>query len=331
MTFDLEPEGITIGAIQVRFYSLMILSGAVAGILLARAEARRLGESMEHVVNIAAIGAVLGLVGARLYHVLDQQNWPFYQANPEKIIAVWNGGIGIFGAVAGALVGLLLYAYWKRLPVARWLDIGAPAFLLGQAIGRWGNFFNQELFGPPTNLPWGIPIDVLNRPFQYQDASRFHPLFLYESLLSLIGVAVLVYIARRFGPHMEEVVDAQGRPVLKDGVPVRRLVWRGGWRLLPGDVILLYFVWYPAERFGLEFLRITPWTTGGVPMAQWISGGLIFLAIGLLVWRHVRTPSDEDADQASQRSRAALRRQRRRMGEDVSGPDASQSQGPSTG
>ena len=235
MTLDIELSGATIGFVQVRFYSLMILLGLAAGILLARAEARRLGESMDHVVNIAAIGAVLGLVGARLYHVFDQQQWPYYQANPEQIIAIWNGGIGIFGAVAGGLAGLLLYVYWKRLPMLRWLDIGAPAFLLGQAIGRWGNFFNQELFGPPTNLPWGFPIDMSNRPILYLDAERFHPLFLYESLLSLIGVVVLLYAARRFGPTREDVLDAQGNPVLNsDGTTVKTRHLEGRATVAPG-------------------------------------------------------------------------------------------------
>ena len=300
MTFDIEMQGIIIGAIQIRFYSLMILSGMLAGIVLARNEAQRLGEPPSHVVNIAALGATLGLVGARLYHVFDQQNWAYYQANPEQILAVWNGGIGIFGAVVGAIAALWIYARWNRLSALRWLDIGAPAFLLGQAIGRWGNFFNQELFGGPSNLPWAIPIGPANRPAPYQEVELFHPLFLYESLLSLLGVAVLLYLARRFGARTG---DAQA-----GGASI--------WRLLPGDVTLLYFIWYPAERFALEFLRITPWTAGGIPMAQWISGALVLGAAGLLAWRHLRLRPGRngDADLASRRSRAAVRRQRRRLG-----------------
>ena len=301
MTFSIEMQGITIGALQLRFYSLMILLGMLAGIYLARRLVRRIGENPEHVVNIAVFGAVLGLVGARLYHVLDQRNWDYYQANPGQILAIWNGGIGIFGATAGALLALGLYAYWKRLDPLRWLDIGAPGFLLGQAIGRWGNFFNQELFGGPSDLPWAIPIRPENRPSDYLDVERFHPLFLYESLLSFFGVLMLVWLLWRYGPRL---VEASG---------VRRLAWPSPRRLRPGDVLLLYFLWYPAERFALEFLRISPWQQGGVPMAQWVSGALFLTALGLLVWRH-RRPWEVEAVPGGEsgRSRAAMRRQQRR-------------------
>ena len=311
---EITLQGIQLGGLEVRFYSLAILAGLFAGIALAHREARRLGENPDHVLNIAALGALLGIVGARLYHVFDQQEWPRYRDDPAAIFAVWNGGIGIFGAVAGAVAALLLYMYFTArvrpvgsagltLPVIerrrpplralRWLDIGAPAFLLGQAIGRWGNFFNQELFGKPTDLPWGISI-----PFEqvaaeapayaaaYLDgATRFHPLFLYESLLNLLGVAVLLFVARRFA-H----------------------------RLRPGDVLLLYLMWYPAVRFSLEFLRTNPWEQGGVPMAQIISVALFLGALATLIWRHRRPAPPEDALDAptEPRSRAAQRRQRRR-------------------
>jgi phosphatidylglycerol:prolipoprotein diacylglycerol transferase len=288
---DLDMQGITMGPLEIRFYSVMILSGMVAGIILASKEARRLLDDPDHVVNIAVLGAILGLIGARLYHVFDQNEWPRYQANPELIIRIWDGGIGIYGAIAGALLALVLYVRWKRLNLLRWLDLGAPAFLLGQAIGRWGNFFNEELFGPPSTLPWAIPISFGNRPVEHADAERFHPLFLYESLLSLMGVVALVFIWRRFGG-----------------------------RLRQGDILLLYMVWYPSVRFGLEFLRSGNWVQGGVPMAQWLSGALILAAIATLVWRHRRLVLPEQAANAptapvhDRRSRAVLRRQRRRAG-----------------
>ena len=131
--------------------------------------------------------------------------------------------------------------------------------LLGQAIGRWGNFFNQELYGPPTDLPWGIPIAPEHRLPGYEFYTHFHPLFLYESLLSFIGVAVLLWISRRFS-H----------------------------RLRAGDIILGYAIWYPSVRFLLEFLRIEPWAVAGVPTAQWISGACILGAAIALIWRHRR-------------------------------------------
>ncbi len=302
MTFDISFQQITVGPLEIRFYSLLILSGLLAGVVLAQREAKRLQEDPTHVVNIAVVGSMMALVGARLYHVFDQDQWPYYRQNPGEIIAIWNGGIGIFGAIAGAALGLVLYVWWinsqarnkrrgpKPIGYLRWLDIGAPAFLLGQGIGRWGNLFNQELFGPPTDLPWGIPINVAFRPAEYIDATRFHPLFFYESLLSLAGVAVLLLVARRLA-H----------------------------RLRTGDLLLLYFIWYPAERFVLEFLRIGNWKFGAVPTAQIVGVVLITAAVGLLVLNHRRSREvrQEDETQAAAEnqgtSRGAQRRQRRRI------------------
>lgn len=301
MTFDITQEGITIGSLVVRFYSLMILSGIGVGVFIAQREARRYGDEPDHVVNIAVIGAFCAIIGARIYHVVDSNEWPYYSANPGEIIKVWNGGIGIFGGLAGAIVGLVLYIWWvnrsrtgrrgaPRLRVMRWLDIGAPAFLVGQAVGRWGNFFNQELYGPPTDLPWGIPIDEAHRSAQYALETHFHPLFLYESILSAIGVGVLLYLGRRFAR-----------------------------RMLVGDMLLLYFIWYGAERFALEFLREGNWVVGAIPTAQIV--GIIFVlgSVGLLVWRHKRahlpdspTLGGGDDPEQHQSSRGAERRRRRR-------------------
>ncbi|MBM3939931.1 MAG: prolipoprotein diacylglyceryl transferase [SAR202 cluster bacterium] len=291
MDFELTRRGLEIGALELRFYSLAILLGLLGGIVLAQREAKRRGENPEHVLNIATLGAFAGIVGARLYHVLDAQNIRGYLDNPILIFQVWRGGIGIFGAIAGASLALILYARWKRLNAWRWFDIGAPAFLLGQAIGRWGNFFNEELFGRPTSLPWGIPVSAASRPFDYPASffpdMRFHPLFLYESILSFIGVAVLLYAARRYA-H-----------------------W-----LRPGDLLWLYLIWYSAERFLLEFLRIDPWTVGPIPMAQIVSVLLVAVAGALMYWRH-RQPVPvvaEAEDQEPRRSRASEKRLRRRMG-----------------
>lgn len=285
---DLTLHGLSIGPLELRFYSLSILTGLIMGVVLARIEATRRGEDPDHVLNIAVSGAILGIIGARLYHVFDQDVWPQYRANPETIFYVWRGGIGIFGAFAGAVTALLLYVRLKGLNTLRWMDIGAPAFLLGQAIGRWGNFFNQELFGKPTDLPWGITIPearVLAEAPQYLGFDKFHPLFLYESLLSFLGVAVIIFVARRFG----------------------------SW-LRPGDAFLMYLIWYPTERFALEFLRASKWEQGGIPMAQWIGGTLVLVAIGVMVWNHLRSvpAAPDDQGDPNRRSRAAERRRRQR-------------------
>lgn len=269
MTFELTQGGIQIGVLSIRFYALMLLLGCLGGALLAHWQLKRRGMNPEHAWNILALGVVLGLIGARLYHVIDL--WDHYGQHLTEIPAIWRGGQGIYGALVGAILAVLIYARLRKLPILMLLDIGAPSMLLGQAIGRWGNFFNQELYGPPTDLPWGIPIAPEHRLPGYDLYTHFHPLFLYESLLSFIGVAVLLWISRRFS-H----------------------------RLRPGDIILGYGIWYPLERFFLEFLRIEPWTVAGVATAQWISGAVILVCGILLIWRHrrrakVEQPPDTEA------------------------------------
>ena len=310
---DITLQGIEIGSLQIRFYSIMILLGLFAGILLAQRLAKRYGENPDHAINIAVLGALSGIVGARLYHVFDQQEWPRYRDNPAEIIAVWNGGIGIFGALVGAILGLILYTYFSverrryasvpfdvpmlvrrrpSLSAMRWLDIGAPAFLLGQAIGRWGNYFNQELFGKPTDLPWAvtIPTDQVAREApEFLGFNPFHPLFLYESLLNFLGVAVIVF-----------------------------LIFRLGSRLRVGDSLAMYLMWYPVVRFSLEFLRTDPWEQAGIPMAQIVSVAMFVVGAGWLVYRHTRPAPEPDlAKDHAPRSRSAERRRRRRTQTDT--------------
>ena len=263
MNVELTQGGFQIGVLNIRFYAMMLLLGCLGGALLAHYEVKRRGMDPEHVWNVLALGVVLGLIGARLYHVIDL--WGYYSQNLLEIPAIWHGGQGIYGAIVGAILAALIYARLRKLPGLLLLDIGAPSLLLGQAIGRWGNFFNQELYGPPTDLPWGIPIAPEHRLPGYEMYSHFHPLFLYESLLSFIGVAVLIWIARRFA-H----------------------------RLRPGDVMLGYIIWYPVERFLLEFLRIDPWKIAGIATAQWVSAACVLFAVIVLLWRHrTRKPEEQ--------------------------------------
>src|SRR5512141_565961 len=266
MTCDLGLQaGLCLGPLPIHFYGLIIVLGILAGGMVAAREARRRGENPDRIWDALIWVAIAGIIGARLYHVFSTPagctaavqacGWPWYQNHPLDALLIWNGGLGIFGAIlAGGLV-VLIYARRHQLPLARYLDIAAPALLIGQAIGRWGNFVNQELYGPPTNLPWGIPIDAAHRYGAFTDltqypveTTRFQPDFLYESLLNVIGFSVVMIVARRF----------QSR--LKDG-----------------DVFLLYLLWYPANRILVESLRPDAWTvSGGLATAQLVS--LILIA-----------------------------------------------------
>ncbi|MSQ26379.1 MAG: prolipoprotein diacylglyceryl transferase [Dehalococcoidia bacterium] len=247
------------GGFKLRWYSTMVALGLVAGTLIAAVEARRRKEDDRHVYNAVLLALPLALIGARLYHVVHE--WSFYSANPSEIVRIDKGGIGIYGAIAGSILAIWIYTRVQKLPFSRWLDIGAPGLLLGQAIGRWGNYFNQELYGKPMDLPWAIHIPLDKRETGYEAFSTYHPLFLYESLLNLLGVAVLMLVARRFAGKLKD-----------------------------GDIALMYGVWYGTVRLSLEGLRIGNWHLGDLPTATIISLAAIVGCGGALAYRHLRTP-----------------------------------------
>ena len=256
-----NPIAFQLGPLTIGWYGLAYVSGlAVAYQILVRL-ARRAGEDPEIVGNGMIVVAVAALIGGRLYHVIDQ--WALYQDDLLKIVLPPYSGLGVYGGIATGLVAVVAYARIKRLPFWRWADIIAPALFAMQAVARWGNFFNQELYGPPTTLPWGIPIDCAYRILAYPcetfpvETTRFHPLFLYESVSGLLGAVALIWI----------------------GFRLRR--W-----LRPGDLILLFFAWYGIVRFALENLREDNWLFFGVPTAQLVSLVFIVPSILALAWRH---------------------------------------------
>ena len=277
-----------IGPLSIHFYGIIIVAGALVGGYVATREARRRGEEPEHVWNALTWCLIGGILGARLYHVLsspqgDVVGFQFYfVTNPFETIRVfgasipfptalmiWNGGLGIFGGMAGGVLALAIYSWRNNLSILRWLDIAAPGLILGQAIGRWGNYINQELYGPPTALPWGIRIDAQYRLPQFADLSRypvettrFHPVFLYESLWNLATFIALMVIGRQF----------------KD-------------RLVDGDIVSLYLILYGLGRLFIEALRPDAWLVAGIPTAQIVSAVMIVVGAALMVWRRRQSQS----------------------------------------
>ena len=188
------PIFVQIGPLAIRWYGVLMAGAMAVGLWLAYRDARRRGVDPEELLKTSELALLGGLVGARLYYVAF--NWDYYSRALSKIIAVWEGGLAIHGGLLG---GLLLgggYAWWKRLPLPRYLDIVAPSLVLGQGIGRWGNFFNEEAFGTPTSLPWKLYISPPHRPLVYAQAEFFHPTFLYESLWDFLVFALLVWVFR---------------------------------------------------------------------------------------------------------------------------------------
>ena len=274
----LQP-GFCIGPLPVRFYGIIIVTAAIIGGWVATREAHRLGENTDRIWDALLFVVIAGIVGARLYHVLSTPagcaedvpfcGWPWYRNHPlDAVIGIIHGGLGIFGAIIGGLIVVLLYVRHYKLSLARYLDIAAPALLIAQAIGRWGNFINQELYGPATDLPWGIPIDEAHRYGDFRDftrypldTTRFHPLFLYESIINTLGFIFLVLLARKWQRKRE------------------------------GDLILIYMIWYGVNRILVESLRPDAWTlVNGLPTAQLISIGMVIVGAVLLVARHARKP-----------------------------------------
>jgi len=282
--FDLTPDPIafTFGPITVHWYGVMYAVGlAAVYVLLVRLAARR-GRDPEIVANGMLVVAVAALIGGRLYHVIDQ--WQLYKDNLPAIVLPPYSGLGVYGGIITGTIAAWLYTRRRHEPFLVWADIIAPGLFLMQAIGRWGNFFNQELYGPPTNLPWGIPIECANRISAYrcetfpEATTRFHPLFLYESIAGLLGLLFLLWLGSR-----------------------RRD------RLRPGDLLLVFFIWYGVVRFALEVFRSGNWTFFGIPTAQIVS--LAFIAIGVagLAWRHRpnRAPDDEPTTEPPTRETTA--------------------------
>jgi phosphatidylglycerol:prolipoprotein diacylglycerol transferase len=260
----IDPIALQLGPISIHWYGIIMATAILVAAWLGMAEVRRRGENPEVGWSLLLWAIAGGVIGARLYHVIHQ--WSFYSANPSLIPQVWNGGLGIPGAVAGGAAAIWLATRLRGLPTARWFDIFVMALPLGQAIGRLGNFVNQELYGPPTTLPWGIPISAAHRVPEWANlnlypeaTTRFHPLFAYEAIASLLTLGALIWISRRFAA-----------------------------RLYDGDMLLIYIMFYGVVRSYLETFRVENWVIAGVPTATWLGLSGFVLAGGFLILRHAR-------------------------------------------
>jgi phosphatidylglycerol:prolipoprotein diacylglycerol transferase len=259
----MNPVAIRVGPIAVHWYGILIVAGALVGAYVASREARRRGWDPDHIWNALFLTLVLGIIGARLYHVLTPSpssglTIEYFLRHPEYIIATWQGGLGIYGGIAGGILGFYLYTRGNRLDFLKWADLAMIGLPLGQAIGRWGNFVNQELYGRPTDLPWGIYIDPAHRYPGFETFSYFHPTFLYESIWNLGVCLVLLYMAHRWGE-----------------------------RLLKGEILTVYLILYPMGRIIMEFVRLDSTSVGTIPVAQIVSLGCVVVAGVVMAYRRI--------------------------------------------
>jgi phosphatidylglycerol:prolipoprotein diacylglycerol transferase len=247
------PIALEIGPLSIRWYGLLIASAIIFGTVLAQNLAQKRNVDPELVGDLAIWLVVGAIPCARFYYVLFE--WQRFQMQPwYKVFAIWEGGIAIHGAIIGGAIAATIFC--KRQQISTWLmaDIFMPAVILGQAIGRWGNFFNSEAFGGPTDLPWKLFIPVNRRPPEFVNESYFHPTFLYESLWNIGVFAILIFAFLRFP------------------------------KLRTGTITMIYAIAYSLGRFWIEGLRTDSLMIGQLRTAQMISLGLIATGIFGLIW-----------------------------------------------
>jgi phosphatidylglycerol---prolipoprotein diacylglyceryl transferase len=185
-----DPIAFSIHGFEIRWYGIITSISLVLGFAVAYFLAGYRGEKREEILNFAPFAIIFSILGARLLHVFV--NWSYYAQNPLYILAFRRGGQAIQGAIIGGVLTLIIFCRVRKLDFWLWADIASPGLLLGQAIGRWGNFFNQEAFGKPADLPWAIYIEPANRPDGYSSYEYFHPTFLYESIANFLLFALLI-------------------------------------------------------------------------------------------------------------------------------------------
>lgn len=272
-----NPILVQLGPISIHWYGLTMTAAIFIGTLVASRYVGRKGQDPNSIWEMLLWVLIPALVGARLYFVFIQSprgpnGIGQYLANPIEILQIWRGGIHIYGAIILGGIAALLFIHIRKLPALIYLDGIALGLLIGQAIGRIGNFINQELYGPPTTLPWGLRIDPAHRvpPYDnltaYPESVRFQPLFLYELTWDALGFVVLYFISRRF----------------KD-------------RLRNGDLLLLYLIWFPIGRFFIEFMRSDSWFFPGTPfdLVHLLSAIAIISSATILILRHRHQPAGE--------------------------------------
>ena len=245
LALDINPVAFAIGDFQVYWYGIIIGMGFLLALIFALRNLKYFGIDKNGFIDCVLVGLIAGILGARLYYVFFK--WDYYAQHLDELFAIHNGGLAIYGGVIGGLLGGCIVAKIKKLPIPAILDIAVMGFLIGQGLGRWGNFFNQEAFGTPTDLPWRMVSENT-------EGVGVHPCFLYESLWCLLGFVLLYWFSRK-------------------------------WRQYDGQIFLLYLVWYGMERMIVEGLRTDSLYTPlfGLRVSQILAAVTMLAGIVLLI------------------------------------------------
>ncbi len=240
--------------IDIRFYGVLIATGLLLAVLYAHVQAPKLGIDRDRMFDVVLGAAVVAVLCTRLYYVLFSGNLDYYLQNPHKILAIWDGGLGIYGGIIGAFVSGFLLCKWRKVETLALFDLAGIGFLMGQGLGRGGNFFNQEAYGGNTDLPWGMTGDIIQRGVNGAVADQtapVHPTFLYESLWCLLGVLVM------------------------------HLMFKKCYKF-KGQIFASYLIWYGAERLFVESLRSDSLYLGAFRVSQLVACAAIAFGIVLL-------------------------------------------------
>ena len=269
ITVNISPTAFKIGSIEIKWYAICIMLGFVLAIVYALVQGKKQGFKSDTFIDLAIIAMVFGLIGARLYYVLFRLDQ--YIKDPISILYIWNGGLAIYGGVILAVIASFVYCRVKKQPFLKLADIAAPAILIGQALGRWGNFFNQEAFGVNTDLPWGMTGNIISESIRSEaadikdkfgiilDSSKtVHPTFLYESLWCALGVLVLWIFYKKY-------------------------------RGFDGQIALMYCAWYGFERMFVEGLRTDSlYLFANIRVSQVIAALTFIVAVVLIIIFSIR-------------------------------------------
>ncbi|MFX3616748.1 MAG: prolipoprotein diacylglyceryl transferase [Sporolactobacillus sp.] len=261
MNQNIEPlnrVAFQLGPVHIYWYGIIIAMGALLGLLLAMREGRRRGLPQDTYVDLILFAAPIAIICARIYYVAFE--WPYYSQHPDQIIAIWRGGIAIYGSLIGAVATTIVFCAVRHLPFWKVADIAAPSVILGQAIGRWGNFMNQEAHGGPTSRAaleaMHLPRLIVNQMFI--NGTYYIPTFLYESVWDFAGFILLLILRR---------------------VNLKR-----------GEVFMSYVIWYAIGRSYIEGLRTDSLMLGSLRVSQWLAGLLVILGICLIGYWRLRQP-----------------------------------------
>jgi phosphatidylglycerol---prolipoprotein diacylglyceryl transferase len=247
-----QPVAFTAGQIHIHWYALLMIVGGLLGYFVTLFLAKKENFARDIIDDLLPVFVLGAIIGARIYYVLYA--WEFYKDNLIDILKIWEGGLAIHGILGGGFIATYLFCRVKKISFLQLADLIVPGLALAQTVGRVGNYFNQEIFGRPTELPWGIPIEFANRPWQFSLYEYFHPVFLYESFGNLIIFITLL------------------------------LLWRRQLAKFPGNIFLVYIFLYSLQRFFLEFLRVdySP-EVFGIRWAQLLSGFLMIFVLTLII------------------------------------------------